>query len=360
MTKRKYFITIHSSRTDGVHEEKTGVSYPQMPKTSQGDTIKVFTQKIEIQAERNGLFKLDDIIEYKQNSIYVQIYKSLLYLFLKKGKRVNIRSIEVKRNGCQPEILQIDARRQPLNGDFSLMYAVSDKVLAILWDESVESETLRASVSHFLVALSVKDRYKRFERLWRAFEQIIMWHKYHAIMPNKPKEFDALVEMRNYICSNPRELSNIFSYVQSLNSADIERLHWNKLVKNNYVSANKAPQIKQLYDDFYDKNKDERLVGVYKKIQKSYAKEIANQGRTDDFDAVIQKYSSTHAKNDSHLLSLIVCKYCYFMRNKMFHGEVADFSFCFTNHTEDDDITDFLNSLLERLVNELICNFDKL
>lgn len=360
MTRRKYFITIHLSRTGGVHEEKAGVSYPKMPKTSKGDTIKVFTQKIEIQAERNGLFKLDDIIEYKQNSIYVQIYKSLLYLFLKKGKRVNVRSIEVRRNGCQSDALQIDAKRQPLNGDFSLMYAIPDEVLAILWDESVKGETLRASASHFLVALSVKDRYKRFERLWRAFEQIIMWYKYHEMMPNKPKEFDALVEMRKYICSNPRELTNTFTYVQSLKSADIERLHWDKLVKNNYVYANKKTQIKQLYDGFFEKNKDERLVGVYKKIQKSYAQEIANQGMTDDFDTIIQNYTSIHARNDSHLLSLIVCKYCYFMRNKMFHGEVADFSFCFTNHTEDDDITDFLNNLLERLVNELICNFDKL
>lgn len=298
-------------------------------------------------------------MEYKQNSIYVQIYKSLLYLFLKKGKRVNIKSIEVKRNGCQPETLQVDTKRQPLSGDFSLRYAVSDKVLAILWDESVKGETLRVSVSHFLVALSVTDRYKRFERLWRAFEQVVMWHKHHDAIPSKPKVFDALVEMRTYFCSNPLELSNTLCYVGTFNSTSIEKLHWDKLVKNNYVSGNKA-QIKQLYDDFFDKNKDERLVGVYKKIQKSYAKEIANQGRTGDFDAIVQYYNSTRVRNDCHLLSLIVCKYCYFMRNKMFHGEVADFSFCFTNHTEDDDITDFLNGLLERLVNELICKYDTL
>lgn len=44
MTKRKYQITIHTSRTDGVHTEKN-VAYPQMSKASVGDTIKVFTQK---------------------------------------------------------------------------------------------------------------------------------------------------------------------------------------------------------------------------------------------------------------------------------------------------------------------------
>ena len=57
MTRRKYFITIHLSRTGGVHEEKAGVSYPKMPKTSQGDTIKVFTKKYRNHTPRKLLTK---------------------------------------------------------------------------------------------------------------------------------------------------------------------------------------------------------------------------------------------------------------------------------------------------------------
>ncbi len=359
MTKRKYQIIIHTSRTDGVHTEKNNVAYPQMSKASVGDTIKVFTQKIEIQAERNGKFDIEDIIEYKQSTIYTQIYKSLLYLFLKKGKRVNIRSIDVRRiDYFQP--LPIDAKRQPLVGDFSIRFAIPEAVLDNLWEEGVKGNTMRAAVSHFLVALSSNDRYIRFERLWRAFEQIAMWNYYHDAMPNKPKEFEALVNMRNHICSNPIELSNTFAYVDTLDNTRIESLHWRKLIQNNYTCANKVRQVRELYDDFFDKNKDERLVGVFKKALKMQEKEINNQGRMVDFETLISDYSNNHIRNNSHVLSLLVCKYCYFMRNKMFHGEVADFSFCFTNHTEDDDITDFLNELLERLVNELICEYNKL
>ena len=339
MTKRKYQITIHTSRTDGVHVEKKGVVYSQMSKASVGDTIKVFTQKIDIQAERNGKFELEDIIEYKQSTIYTQIYKSLLYLFLKKGKRVNIRSIDVRRTRYFKS-LQIDAKRQPLVGDFSIRFAIPEVVLDILWEEGVKGNTLRAAISHFLVALSSSDRYIRFERLWRAFEQIAMWHYYHDVIPNKPKEFEALVNMRNHICTNPIELR--------------------KLLQNNYTFTDKIKQVRVLYNDFFDKNKDERLVGVFKKALKMHEKEINNQGRKVDFETLISDYSNCHIRNNSHILSLLVCKYCYFLRNKMFHGEVADFSFCFTNHTEDDDITDFLNELLERLVNELICEYNNL
>ena len=156
MTKRKYQITIHTSRTDGVHVAKKGVPYPQMSKASVGDTIKVFTQKIDLQAERNGKFDIEDIIEYKQSTIYTQIYKALLYLFLKKGKRVNIRSIDVSRTGYSKSLL-IDAKRQPLVGEFSIRFAIPEDVLDILWEESVKGYTMRAAASHFLVALSSND-----------------------------------------------------------------------------------------------------------------------------------------------------------------------------------------------------------
>lgn len=359
MTKRKYQITIHTSRTDGVHVEKNCVPYPQMSKASVGDAIKVFTQKIDIQAERNGKFDIEDIIEYKQSTIYTQIYKALLYLFLKKGKRVNIRSIDISRTGYSKSLL-IDAKRQPLVGEFSIRFTIPEDVLDILWDEGVKGYTLRAAASHFLVALSSNDRYIRFERLWRAFEQIAMWHYHHNAIPNKPKEFEALVNMRNHICANPIELSNTFAYVDKLDNTKIDSLHWRKLIQNNYTFTDKKRQVRDLYNDFFDKNKDERLAGVFKKALKIHKKEINNQGRMVDFETLISDYSNNHIRNNAHVLSLLVCKYCYFMRNKMFHGEVADFSFCFTNHTEDDDITDFLNELLERLVNELICEYNNL
>ena len=115
-----------------------------------------------------------------------------------------------------------------------------------------------------------------------------------------------------------------------------------------------------MYNDFFQKNKDERLEGIFRKALNIYRKDIENQGKIQDFETLINSCKNKHERNSAHVLSLIVCKYCYFMRNKMFHGELADFSFCFTNHTEDDDITDFLNGLLEMLVNELICNYDRL
>lgn len=359
MTNRKYKITIHTSRTQGVHEEMVGVLYPRKPKRYVGDTINIFTQKIEIIAERNGKFNLKDVTEYKQNTLYLQVYKALLYLFLKIGKRIKIKSIDIAC-GKYSETLNVDAKRQPLLGKIDLKFLIPSNVLDVVWQDEVKGKTFRAATSHFLIALSSNDRYKKFDRLWRAFEQVAVWHKYHNDLPNKPKEFEVLVEMRKYFCSIQQKLQHTFDFVDTLDTAKIETLHWRRLIENNYSSNDKTKQVDCLYHDLVEKNSDWRLVVIFKKAVDIFKKDIDSKGKTADFESLINSYTATQKRNNAHVLSLIVCKYCYFMRNKIFHGEMDDMYFCFTNHTEDDDITDFLNELLTILVNELICEYDKL
>lgn len=359
MTKRKYTITIHTSRCKGIQGTFPDVPYLKKSPKAQGDRIKIYSQKIVIVAERNKKYDLESIIEYKQNSLYQQIYKSLLCLFLKKGKRTFIRSIEVKV-GNSVEKLLVDKNRQPIDGDFVVHIPIPPLVLGILWEETVRGKTLRASISHYLIAISSKDRYKRFERLWRSFEQIAVWHKYHDAIPTHPSDFESLCEMRSYICSNPQALQQTFMFIDKVGSRKLGKLHWRKLIDNNYPYSGNKKQVERLYSDFCDKNKDVRLTRVFKKVITMRKSAIDSHGLTNDFETLINSYVTNRLHNNSHVLSLIVCKYCFFMRNKMFHGEEADFSFCFTNHTEDDSITDFLNELLERLVNELIVGFDSL
>lgn len=359
MTRRKYNITIHTSRVNGMHSTFSNVAYPKKPYSKSGDEIKVYTQKVVISTKRNRKYDDDAILEYKQNSIYQQIFKSLLYIFLSRGKRIKIRSIDIEC-GSKIKNIPIEINAQPLEGDFELKYPVPNDVLNVLFEESIKGSTLRTATSHYLIAISTKDRYKRFERLWRSFEQISIWHKYHEGRPRLPNDFEVLREMRNYFETMPHELGHTFNIIDRLNSRDISKLHWKRMVENNFPYTGEARQITNLYDELFDKNRDVRLVRVYNKIRAIRSSAISAHNRGHDFDTLIQSYLASKIKNNSHVLSLIVCKYCYFMRNKMFHGEEADFSFCFTNHTEDDDITDFLNNILTILVNELIVGYNSL
>ena len=95
MTKVRYTITIHTARTNTLRLNKN-IKYKGQSGTAVDDSVQFFIQKIIFRGVRNSKrLSLDDICEYKQSSIYSQLLKSLLYLYLGNGKRVIIHSIEV-------------------------------------------------------------------------------------------------------------------------------------------------------------------------------------------------------------------------------------------------------------------------
>lgn len=64
------------------------------------------------------------------------------------------------------------------------------------------------------------------------------------------------------------------------------------------------------------------------------------------------------------MLCILCCRYAYYLRNKIFHGELPDFSFNFSQGTQDDKRLDKINLLLEDLNYELFwtlmhCKIDK-
>ena len=68
-----------------------------------------------------------------------------------------------------------------------------------------------------------------------------------------------------------------------------------------------------------------------------------------------------HPQNDDmQLVALLCCKYSYFLRNKMFHGEIVDKTFSFMPNNNDDILIDKLNELLGIVTSELINSFNNL
>ncbi len=57
--------------------------------------------------------------------------------------------------------------------------------------------------------------------------------------------------------------------------------------------------------------------------------------------------------NDVELVTLLSIKYAYFVRNKMFHGEIPDSTFKIYNDNIDNEI-DKLNEILSTLIYEIL------
>ena len=69
--------------------------------------------------------------------------------------------------------------------------------------------------------------------------------------------------------------------------------------------------------------------------------------------------SSNTTLHDVELIPLLSIKYAYFVRNKMFHGEIPDSTFKIHKNNEDIEI-DRLNDILSTLIFELLNNNDML
>ncbi len=174
MTKVKCTITIHTSRGNKIRNTISSVRYQNIPtavlEAGGGDYIRFYQQKVIIKATRNRKrLNLEDILEYRQNTIYAQIFKTVLYLYLGNERRVEIRSIDVE-TPKNKESRIINPKSQPLSRDFKLRNAIPASVMDVIWEESTKSEYLRRAVSHYLRGKTSKDRYFVFERYWRAFE----------------------------------------------------------------------------------------------------------------------------------------------------------------------------------------------
>lgn len=358
MTKVRYTITIHTSRTNRLRLNKIDLNYHKKPAAASFDIVQFLNQKVVIGAERNSKrLSLEDMLEYKQSNLYSQIFKSLLYLYLGNGSRVSIRSIDVDTATIH-ETRAIDRKSQPLGNDFNLRKAIPLPTLDVLWEETSKGENLRTVVSHFLKGVTSKDRYFKFERLWRAYEQLAYRHHYHDNIPKSPSGTDAMRSMRALIISNPAYIQDTLNLIDGIGSRSLDKLHWKRLIESNYPYSGTVNQLNCLISNLINGNQDYRLCRVFRKARDIRRNGLTNHHLLAGVDSTIAGYQAARAKNNSHVLSLIICKYGFFMRNKMFHGQEADFTFCFTNHTEDDDITDFMNRILESFIIDLLCGYN--
>ena len=95
----------------------------------------------------------------------------------------------------------------------------------------------------------------------------------------------------------------------------------------------------------------------FRDIYKCHKKVRLNQENL--FRNVQTHISSNTTLHDVELIPLLSIKYAYFVRNKMFHGEIPDSTFKIHKNNEDIEI-DRLNDILSTLIFELLNNNDML
>ena len=360
----KYKICIHIARSNSFIGTISNVPFAGAP-AGVFDEVKYTKQKITISAYRSKKFRTDEILKKKGNSLYNQILKSIVFLYLKNGERIRIIKITIDRSTTRTQDPtfehDVDKYMQPLSDDFTLRFTIPDPIMNLVWREGRDYANLRSILTHFLCGLSSPDRYYIFERLWRAFEQLCLFHN-RADRGNC--DFKALAAMRTYIAGHLGDFPEALNEANKFSTLVFKKFDWEGYVKNEFpVMADGA--TRKMYENkfkvyFVTNNRDLRVVKMLEDIVSLRTAEMTHFGIDADVNSHITSYLALRERHDENVLTMICCKYAYYLRNKMFHGEIPDFTFTFAQGTDDDQRLDKINSLLELLCYELLLKYDRL
>ncbi|WP_302609525.1 hypothetical protein [uncultured Bacteroides sp.] len=364
MSTNNYKITIHISRTNTISEIITNVPFPNSV-LGRGDKISFSKQKITIQAVRTKKYTPTEIVTNKNNSLYGQIFKSLIYLYVVNGNKIKIISIDIERHTKRikdPKIsFDISSEEQPIKYNFALRYPISNFVKNKIWEECNEAYSIRAILTLWLATISSNDRYYIFERSWRTFERLC-FYKSRAI--SDLNEFTAIKNIKDYIYHNLPSFNDSITIASSIGIRDLKKYDWSGYIKSEFLPLSKSTKSKPYTEKYKNHlvicNTDWRIMTILRDTLSIREAELRHHNVYNDIVTHITTQLGHNVVANEQVLCFLCCKYAYFLRNKMFHGEKTDYTFTFSKDTIDNKMIDKLNYLLSSLINELLLIIDRL
>lgn len=320
------------------------------------DLITISHNKISIQGLRsynnvNSIFnKICLNFTKKENStLYKQLNKSIPLFLVLNGKSANIESIRLSQieNGIvKTKTWGNREVKQILNADQDLAPLKDIKASEIckILDEDERSRRLLISVTYFLRSFQASSQQGRFESLWKAFNAL------YRLKCNKKTDHDCHVDLRAYIGRNLSKFPFAIRKASCISIEDIRsNTRWVKMIHNNYPTQENSSSFR----DSILRNKDARIAEVYRQtlpVREKFLK-ISN-----DYTKVKKHLDNIISKNaidNADVLSTIIFRYGYFLRNKLVHAERSDSSFTLFSNTENDAEMNWVSNLLESLIIDL-------
>ena len=318
---------------------------------SQGfrDTFVFFPKSCSMVLSRTRSYVDGEILSKANNSINTQIIKALLCYYAVSVDFPIVESISiVRKKSGQPDYIYTECENilQPIGYYTNRLLICSLNVLDILLEETPKGQTLRIAMSYWLKGIASDDVYYKFDHLWRAFNRLFMYQGNH------PKEFECMRAIRNLIIGNAANFPRSIAITNNYTKSELHSYRWSRMILNDYDTRAKN----QALVDFVFRYHDERIMELFKEKLVCRREFLHNDPR--GLETVIDNYLNQNSgvRVDVELVTILTIKYAYFVRNKMFHGEVIDRTFRVRENNLDVEMRN-LNELLEVLVMELMENF---
>lgn len=313
------------------------------------DTFRFEHDSFTLTAQRSRKHDDNAILSNSANIINAQILKGLLFYYSLANDFPRIKSVSIVSDTEKQE--ENEARRYVKAGEEFLQPITDTGVkpwsflrddITVLFEESDKGSAIRIALSYWLKAVASKERYYKFDHLWRAYNRLFRYQG------NQSKESDNMKEMRQWVLGNSGSFTNTISITNSYTSGVLRSFRWRKMILNDYDTESKT----KVFVDFVTRHHDVRIMDLLNEMLPYREEYLKNANLLNGVKAHIAANRNHH---DAELVTLLSLKYAYFVRNKMFHGEIPDSTFKMHKDEIDTEI-DRLNEILTSLVFEIIKN----
>ena len=302
-----------------------------------------------IKALRSKKYDDGKICSTAKNTINTQIIKALLCYYAVATDYPTIKKISIIREQKKDGDYKYEETNsiiQPIECNANRTKKCDFKVIDCILEDTPRGQAIRIAMSYWLKGISSDDTYYKFEHLWRAFNSIYTYHGNHR------KENDNLIEMRKFILNNQDIFQRSIKIVAQYDLTQLSAFRWSRMILNDYDSESKTTAL----SEFIKRYSDYRIMQMLKEKIKCREQYLKNAHL---YDEVINHINLNTSIVDAELVTLLTIKYAYFVRNKLFHGEVLDGTFKIKENNRDSEIKT-INGVLETVIWDIIEYYDRL
>ena len=190
------------------------------------------------------------------------------------------------------------------------------------------------------------DTYFRFDRLWKAYDRLLLYEG------NTTQERVGIPSIKNVISNNSAHFPISVGITNAYSSIELRSFQWNALFANKTIGYTKINELVRRLTEY----SDHRIVSLFQGISngRKIQQALSNSGNL----PIVNNHFAVNAatNHDIDLVLLLSLTYTYYIRCRLFHGEVIDSSFKLKSTKEDYEV-EKLTELLESVIFELLSNW---
>lgn len=325
------------------------------------DVVRFEKERILIEAERKHRCSEDDVFMNLQHSLYNQLVKVLLIHFCQAGSQAGITLVTVSEHrgtGLQTLFARSFTNDNQPFCAFDAPVRFSMVALLNILEEDDNAYRLRIVLLHWLNQGKYSDRLRQLESLWRTFERMCEYHL-HESLDKRFNVSNGLKAMVTELFSHAVTYYNTAAVVATETTATLRVFRWQEMIRNNYPETTGRSLRLDKYNEYkttlIDPIFDERAVLLMQEVLSYRRGELQRYGLYKTIETNLQTKLALHQTHDIDIVALLIY-YIYFLRNRLFHGQLLLRVSVFDDANSDNMRLDFINKLLSTLVVELVNN----